>query len=537
MTSRQTSDIGHLLLFSNSYLLRLNPCLMKQRLRNAFSLDLRALAILRIGVGLLLLVDLLHRLSLVKTFFTDSGVISRSAMFEWNYAFVSIHHISGRWEIQLVIFLVAIAAAIALILGYRTRLFTIVSWALVVSMHSRNLFILQGGDEYLRMVLFWGCFLPWNRVLSLDSLSQPPPENYRVLSLPTFALLFQITIIYVATSFYKTGTDWVPDGTAVYYGLHLDQFARPFAKVVREYPGFMKFASYFWWHICLALPFLYIFPIFNSLFRSVAIFIIILFHILTGSFFMLGMFPWIGSVGQLGLLPTSVCDKIFSFFNKLFENQKTLLRNFFENTARFLSGQKQPKLQPGLVENKTDRYFRKAILLLALLFVFVYNIEQVGVARGKWDYFIPAEIRGLGVMFRLDQSWAMFSPGVTREDGWYIMKATLNDGSEVDIFQDDGVIHTEKIEDLKSLYKRPRWRKFIENWRMQAALRDYLGEYLIRKWNAEHGEQQHVKTMEIIYMREATLPDYETPEIEPVLMWAWAEGEVLNRDQPVVVFE
>ncbi len=512
-----------------------NP--MKQKFKEAFSLDLRALAILRIGTGTLLLVDLIYRLTLLKTFFSDEGVIPRSAMFDWNELFISINYISGTWEIQLYIFLVAIAAAICLILGYKTRVAAIVSWVLVLSMHNRNLFILQGGDDYLRMVLFWGCFLPWHKVLSLDSLKRPGPETYRVFSLPGFALLAQICIIYVTTSIYKSGADWVPDGTAVYYGLHLDQFARPFAKIVREYPGFMTFASYFWWHFCLALPIFYIFPFFNSFFRTTAIVLIIVFHILTGSFFMLGMFPWIGSVGQLGLLPTSVCDKIFDFFGKRFTNQKVQLTSMFEKLPRLFGSKPELQAQPVKAESKLDRYYRQGIILLALSFVVIYNIEAVGVARGKMDYFLPGDVSGIGIFFRLDQRWAMFSPGVTREDGWYIMKATLNDGSEVDIFQDDGVIRYEKIDDLKSMFKRPRWRKFLENWRMQAYLRDYLGDYLIRKWNKNHPQEKQVNEMEIIYMREVTLPDYQTPEIVPVLMWAYSADGLRKPPDPVVVFE
>ena len=44
---------------------------------NPFVLDLRALAILRIGVGLLILVDLAIRAPDLSIWLTDSGILSR----------------------------------------------------------------------------------------------------------------------------------------------------------------------------------------------------------------------------------------------------------------------------------------------------------------------------------------------------------------------------------------------------------------------------------------------------------------------------
>ena len=58
------------------------------------------------------------------------------------------------------LFLVAAAGAGALLLSYRTRLATLLSWVLLVSVQNRNPLLGQGGDDLLRMLLFWGLFLP-----------------------------------------------------------------------------------------------------------------------------------------------------------------------------------------------------------------------------------------------------------------------------------------------------------------------------------------------------------------------------------------
>ena len=48
--------------------------------------------------------------------------------------------------------------ALALLVGYRTRIATIFSWVLLISLQARNVFITQGGDALTVVLLFWGLF-------------------------------------------------------------------------------------------------------------------------------------------------------------------------------------------------------------------------------------------------------------------------------------------------------------------------------------------------------------------------------------------
>ena len=136
---------------------------MKNYLTNVFGADLRSLAALRIGCALLILLDLLQRSTDLVAHYTDYGVAPRTLVMEnlssrW---YSSLHLMSGVWQLQALLFLIAGGAAIALLVGYRTRLATIVSWALFVSLCARNFYLVQGGDLLLRVVLFWGMFLLW----------------------------------------------------------------------------------------------------------------------------------------------------------------------------------------------------------------------------------------------------------------------------------------------------------------------------------------------------------------------------------------
>ncbi|NES03254.1 MAG: hypothetical protein F6K22_10575 [Okeania sp. SIO2F4] len=131
-----------------------------------FNLDLRSLALFRVGSALIIIVDLIQRFPDIKAHYTDFGILPRGPLIEQflNPWLWSLHLFSGNVLFQGLLFTVAFICAIALLVGYRTQLFTILSWVLLAYLHSRNNIILNAGDYELRLLLFWGIFLPKNWV-------------------------------------------------------------------------------------------------------------------------------------------------------------------------------------------------------------------------------------------------------------------------------------------------------------------------------------------------------------------------------------
>jgi hypothetical protein len=67
-----------------------------------------------------------------------------------------------------VFWLLGLVAAIGFTVGWKTRLWTIVLFALEMSMSHRNRFAINGEDLVARMTLFYGCFAPLGATLSID---------------------------------------------------------------------------------------------------------------------------------------------------------------------------------------------------------------------------------------------------------------------------------------------------------------------------------------------------------------------------------
>ena len=129
---------------------------MNEKLKDLFGIDLRSLALFRIGLALILLVDLGLRMQDLSAHYSDEGVMPRVDLIRqyldpWHFSF---HLMNGTWEFQLVLFIVQWVFAVSLLLGYQTRLSTVVSWILLISLQTRNPLINHGGDTVFRLLFF-----------------------------------------------------------------------------------------------------------------------------------------------------------------------------------------------------------------------------------------------------------------------------------------------------------------------------------------------------------------------------------------------
>ena len=279
---------------------------------------MRSLALLRIGLALVIIADLIIRMGDIKAHYSNYGVLPRTALINgilhpWYW---SIHLLSGQPLVQGLIFFLAIFMALALLTGYRTRLATIVSWALVISLHNRNPALIFAADDVLRALLFWAMFLPLGAAYSVDSALNSSQEAVpkRIFTAATVALMVQQVLIYAGSAVYKTQSElWFPQGDAVYYALSFDQYATAFGQFLLNFPpGILKILTFAALGFEWLAPFLIFIPVGVTFCRSLAIISFILLHIGFGLCFELGIFPYLSIVSWLVFIPSAIWDNLTS---------------------------------------------------------------------------------------------------------------------------------------------------------------------------------------------------------------------------------
>lgn len=472
--------------------------------RHLFGIDLRSLAFLRIAYALIILGDVITRGRDLVAHYTDFGVLPRHAFHEIfsSPGWISIHLANGTWQFIAVLFLVQALLAVALLVGYRTKLVTVLLWMMVISVQTRNPMVLNGGDVYLRCVLFWCIFLPWEAVWSLDSVMTRRFEKipYRYFSVATACLLLQIAFVYWFAAIPKSDPMWRTDYTATEVALQLDQFATPVAHWLLQYPEQLKFLTW------LVISFEEIGPflLFLPYTRAVAALGLAGLHFGFMSAMHLGFFGYIGVCSTLAMMPGG-------FWPRRFENR---VQSLYERLARWLFPE---HLRPA----KENTWALGAWgFPLCLLFIYLFNWNLVNEnCKPQYKYNSRQEV--LAQLFRMDQRWNMFSPKPLDENGWYIIRGKRRSGDEVDLL----TMRTptmEKPADVSKTYRNQRWRKYLMNlWsRDHEKHRLFYGQYLCRSRNrAWVVFQDQIVEFKMTYMFSKIVPGEPQGPVNPTVIW------------------
>ncbi|WP_232688743.1 HTTM domain-containing protein [Halobacterium zhouii] len=483
------------------------------------SVDARALAAFRVGVGALLLADLLLRARHLKAFYTDQGVLPRAVLAEQypTFAAFSLHALSGAAWFQVVLFAVAGVAALALLIGYRTTLATVVSLVLLVSLHARNPVVLNGGDSLFRQLLFWSVFLPLGTRWSVDARhrqaaneqstpsgasaatqadrtsskegevagqSGGPADHWtalapRVTSVASAALLVQVVLVYVVNAVLKLRGDAWLSGDAVRVVFALDQFTVFLGDALAQYPAVLEVASHVWLVLLVCSPLLLVVTgwrraVLAGLFASVHLGMLLTMQ--------LGLFPLISMVALVPFLPPVVWDWVSVPSVALLDDLADALPAFADHSLPEQLYQWAGTVVP-------------AALACLLVVALAWNAASLGFVT------IPDSVNPEPGNERPDYRWNMFAPEPLSVDGWVRAPGRLASGAQVDAFH-GGAVRWTKPPDVAATYPTARWRKYIANvWRGNGdTLERGFADYLCARWDASH--ESDLVNVSVYYVEE-----------------------------------
>ena len=438
----------------------------RRRLRTAvrarLGIDRRALAAVRIALGIVLLVDLGLRARNLTTFYTDAGVLPRTALAEAYPlgARLSLHAVSGAtWAVSL-LFLVAGVAAVALALGHRTRLATAVSLLLLASVQARNPFVLNAGDTLLWQLLGAGLFCPLGARWSVDAArGRAPPDatargaeradEDRFVGPASALLLAVVLVVYVANAVEKLrGTAW-PRGEAVEQVFRLTYLHGPLGGHLPEAPALLGAATYGWLALLVASPLLVASA---GRVRAAIAGSLLAAHLSMTLALQIGVFPLISATALIPFFPPFVWDRVEGVAGPTCDRLRRSVRSVLGGPGEDDPDSRVPNGGAG-VPNRATRERAAAVVAAVLL---ASLVAWNGMALGLVDAPEPVETTADPA----ESGWNMFAPEPPTTDALVLATATTADGDRIDALYGDPVAADRPPSDART-YPNARWRKYL----------------------------------------------------------------------------
>jgi predicted DCC family thiol-disulfide oxidoreductase YuxK len=286
-------------------------------LRRLFDLDLRSAALARFWLGLVILADLIGRAADLEAHYTELGVTPQALVRrEWGQSCYSSLHwwLSPYPAAEALLFAVHGVFALALAIGFRTRIATVGCWLLMLSLYRRDPTLATAGDRTLQLLLFWSMFLPLGGRWSIDSALDTAPRRRgnAYASVASGAILLQVCFVYWFSVGEKLLGEWPGwrELYAVSYALGLDSYVTASGVWLREFQGVLPALTLLtlgWESLGPMLPFV---PGFRVPGRVIAIAGFAALHLGFGQFLNLGLFPWMSIAGWVFFVPGAFWDSL-----------------------------------------------------------------------------------------------------------------------------------------------------------------------------------------------------------------------------------
>lgn len=489
-----------------------------------FGIERRSLACFRIGLGLLLLLDLWGRARTLREHYTGEGVYPREIAAEMRPDSVLFHVFlwSDRVAVQAVLFGVFALLAVLLVLGWRTRVVSVLVFVFLASLVRRNHFACHTGDVWLKALCFWAMFLPLGAHFSLDRLRSRwrPPEGARVLSLATAGVLVQILVFYAMTAALKSRYDVWTHGEAVWVFTHLVEYTRPLGARLGEYPGLCRILTLGTLVLEGLGPFLLFSPVATARVR-VALFVLFTgFHLTLQSLIHIGIFQLTSIVALTLFLPGS-------FWDGLARRAPAALRARWEGLvgaarARWSRAQVE-RPAPGPLA-RAGKLVASAGLVLAMAVIAVSNVNTLvdEDPYGRADrplIPLPQVLDDYGRQMSLVQSWNMFTDIQRLYFGWFLVLGQDETGAHVNVLAGTPAGPLEFPEHYARFFPNHNSRRY---WRQVAQPeREYLQkpmcDYLAREWEAAgHAPLTH---MAIFHVGSIPLEKRPRDTVKRICVW------------------
>ena len=512
------------------------------KLDELLGIDLRSLACFRMGLAFLLLWDLYGRAKTLRMHYTGEGVYPREIALAIppDSRLFHVFLWSDRVDVQTGLFVVFALLAVALLLGWHTRVVSVLSFVFLASLVKRNHYVCHTGDVWLKALSFWAMFLPLGAHFSLDRLRSPwrAPRATRVLSLASAGVTLQIAIFYVLAGYLKSRYDVWQRGDAVWVFTHVIEYTRPFGAWLGQYPGACRLFTFATLVVEGLAPFLLFCPLGTRWLRGGFCLVLAASHLTLQTTIHIGVFQLLCIVALTLLWPSAAWDGLARRVPAGLVVRWSTLRDGWN--ARYGRAQVSDAPPPGALLG-AGRTACAAFLVLVLGVVFVsnansavkdpYDREDAGVIK------LPQVLDDYGRMASMVQSWNMFTDIDRLFFGWFLVLGQQEDGTLVDVLEQAPFREIRVPEHYASFFpnhnSRRYWRELTltDGGKPREFLQKPMCDYLAREWS--QGGRPALTHLALFHVGRVPSREPENDLVKRVCAWE-APHEPLKSAAPEV---
>tara|TARA_B100000900_G_scaffold397718_1_gene398371 strand:- start:2993 stop:4360 length:1368 start_codon:yes stop_codon:yes gene_type:complete len=250
--------------------------------------------------------------------------------FEWVKPF-------GEVGMYLVFFLL-LTSSLLIALGFYYRLSSILFFLLFTYVELIDVTNYLNHYYFISLVSFLICFLPANRSFSIDVWRKPQKTLKSIPNWTIGILKFQLVLVYFFAGIAKLNYDWLFNAMPMSIWLQAKTYWPILGSLFSE-----KWVAYSCSWVACIFDLTVAFFLLSKQYRPIAYFVLVIFHVITGLMFPIGMFPWIMILATLIFFSADFHEKIISFLRLIFNlkpkesiaNNSFVLNGFKKNILSF----------------------------------------------------------------------------------------------------------------------------------------------------------------------------------------------------------
>ncbi len=499
-------------------------------LRSCFHIDTRSLACFRIGLGLLIVADMLLRARNFGFYYTDDGIVPAelAARHTADNA-VSVYFLVGDANPIAALFIIQALVGLALAVGYRTRAVAIGSFFLVVSLDHHNPFVLSYADTLFRLLLFWAMFLPLGERYSVDAVrSAGTPRETAGGPIAALALL-QMVFMYVLNGIHKLESDLWRSSEAAVLVFGIDEMTFLIGDFVRQYPIALEYGGLLWFYMLLTAWLLVFLP---GRLRVAFVSLFVAGHASFALTVRIGAFAYVAIAGLLLFLPAVFWRDLDALVRRI--GAETIV-----DRARQISLSLAAKLPVFRLVPPRYAAILTAVQTIATVAVLVALALVVSIAalnagaivtddgydqRGLNDAvsahpagtYVHSSAERVGIT---QPEWSVFAPHPRTTDRYYVFGARTADGDRLDVFNDRPFTwdrpHDGALQRQHGTYRQRFFMNSVRRSDPGDELPTRLGEHICRSYADRGVELQHISMFEVTErITDGTITDPENRETD-----------------------